>query len=364
MKRTLATLLLLLAAPAVLADEADIVKGLRNLAQMHQIAAVLELENNLEGTLPLKLPPDVWGHELYLEGGRGGYRLISAGSNGILDKATWGDYAQFTGTEGDVVIDRGKVLRSNRNWLVSQIGTSAAAADALAELLRAEIEFAKSRTPLLQSVTGAQATAMLIQQVGRYIENNHTPPAAEVSRDAWGTPLRVTIEPSGDYQVVSAGEDKQFAEASWSQKPAPSFAEDIVYRNGAFVRQVSAADVAAATPGSRVPPTPQPPDPSYGAPGSNWLRVAEGVTAPVVIERVEPVYPEDYRKARVAGIVVLEMAITATGQVEHVSVLKSLAPGLDDAAVTAVRKWKFKPATKDGQPVPVLNVMTINFQLR
>jgi len=326
---------------------------------------VLELENNLEGTLPLKLPPDAWGNELYLEGGRGGYRLISPGSDAKLDNASWTTYTQFTGTEGDIVIDRGKVLRSNRNWLVSQVGSSGPAADALTELQRAEIAFAKSRTPLLQSVTGAQATAMLIQQVGRYVENNHKPPAAEESRDAWGTPLRVTIEPTGDYQIVSAGEDKQFAEATWSQKPAPTFAEDIVYRNGAFVRQVTGEEVAKAATDLQVAATPQPPDPSYAVPGSsNWLRVADGVTAPVITERPEPVYPEDYRKARISGIVILELAINAAGQLEHVGILKSLAPGLDEAAVSAVRKWKFKPATKDGQPVPVLYVMTINFRLR
>jgi TonB family protein len=61
---------------------------------------------------------------------------------------------------------------------------------------------------------------------------------------------------------------------------------------------------------------------------------------------------------------VLEVAISETGAVENVAVIKSLAPGLDMAAVNAVRQWKFKPATRDGKPVPVLFNLTINFKLK
>ncbi|HEX6640613.1 MAG TPA: energy transducer TonB, partial [Thermoanaerobaculia bacterium] len=107
----------------------------------------------------------------------------------------------------------------------------------------------------------------------------------------------------------------------------------------------------------------QPPDPSMAGRG-RWLKIEPPIVAPVTETRVEPTYPDDYRRARIAGLVVLEVAISETGAVENVAVIKSLAPGLDMAAVNAVRQWKFKPATRDGKPVPVLFNLTINFKLK
>lgn len=93
------------------------------------------------------------------------------------------------------------------------------------------------------------------------------------------------------------------------------------------------------------------------------LRVGGDVKAPVVIERVEPMYPEDGRAARVAGIVILEVVIDRNGNVKNPRVLKPLPFGLDQAAVDAVRQWKFRPGTVNGEPVDVIFNLTINFML-
>jgi periplasmic protein TonB len=62
--------------------------------------------------------------------------------------------------------------------------------------------------------------------------------------------------------------------------------------------------------------------------------------------------------------VIVEAAISDTGKVENVGVIKSVAPGLDMAAAAAVRDWKFRPATRNGKPVPVLYNLTVNFKLK
>jgi protein TonB len=93
------------------------------------------------------------------------------------------------------------------------------------------------------------------------------------------------------------------------------------------------------------------------------LRVGGDVKAPTVINRVEPVYPEVARKARISGIVIVECIIDKTGNVTNVQVLKPLPFGLDQAAVDAVRRWKFRPGTLNGQPVDVIFNLTVNFKL-
>jgi TonB family protein len=93
------------------------------------------------------------------------------------------------------------------------------------------------------------------------------------------------------------------------------------------------------------------------------LRVGGDVRAPVVMEKVEPVYTEEARKARIKGIVIVEAVIGRDGLVKNASVLKPLPFGLDQAAVDAVKQWKFKPGTLDGKPVDVIFNLTVNFRL-
>ena|SRR5207244_3516449 len=93
------------------------------------------------------------------------------------------------------------------------------------------------------------------------------------------------------------------------------------------------------------------------------LHVGGDVKAPVVSTRVEPRYPEEARRARISGIVILQAFIDKTGAVRDVHVLKPLPNGLSEAAADAVREWRFQPATRKGQPVGVLFNLTVNFKL-
>jgi TonB family protein len=76
-----------------------------------------------------------------------------------------------------------------------------------------------------------------------------------------------------------------------------------------------------------------------------------GLTAPVLLERVDPIYPEDARRLGIGGIVGLEITVGVLGDVTEVKVVHPAGFGLDDAALEAVRRFHFKPATKDGAPI-------------
>jgi|SRR5450830_936921 protein TonB len=93
------------------------------------------------------------------------------------------------------------------------------------------------------------------------------------------------------------------------------------------------------------------------------LRIGGDVKAPVLIQRIEPSYPEAARKTRMQGVVILEAIITPEGHVANVRVLKSVNALLDAAAERAVTNWMYKPATLNGRAVSVYLTVTVNFQL-
>ena len=108
------------------------------------------------------------------------------------------------------------------------------------------------------------------------------------------------------------------------------------------------------------PPPPPPPPP---APPSGPLRVGGAVKAPVVTNRAQPEYTEVARKARIAGTVIVEAIIDKNGNVDRVKVIKGLPMGLSEEAEKAVRKWKFRPGTMNGQNVDTIFNLTVTFQL-
>ena len=76
-----------------------------------------------------------------------------------------------------------------------------------------------------------------------------------------------------------------------------------------------------------------------------------------------PVYPGPARKAGAHGVVILEAVIDQDGCVTAPHVLKRLTLDLDKAAVDALRKWAFAPATLEGRPVKVYYTLTVTFQV-
>ena len=93
------------------------------------------------------------------------------------------------------------------------------------------------------------------------------------------------------------------------------------------------------------------------------LRPGENLPPPTKIVDVQPAYPEIAQSARVQGVVVIDAVIDESGSVSAARVARSI-PLLDQAALDAVRQWKFTPTLLNGAPVPVVVTMTINFTLR
>jgi TonB family protein len=89
-----------------------------------------------------------------------------------------------------------------------------------------------------------------------------------------------------------------------------------------------------------------------------------GVTTPVLIREVKPAYPKAAMDRKVQGVVEVKAVVLADGTVGDVTVKKSLDPDLDAEAIRAAKQWKFKPGTKDGEPVPVEVSIELSFTLR
>jgi protein TonB len=123
---------------------------------------------------------------------------------------------------------------------------------------------------------------------------------------------------------------------------------------------VGIPDAAAMPPPP--PPPPPPPGDTTGVASDGALRVGGTIKPPMKVHHVSPAYPFDAQQARVQGVVIIEARIERDGSVSATKVLKSI-PMLDDAAVDAVRQWRFEPTLLNGQPVPVLMTTTVNFAL-
>ncbi len=82
-----------------------------------------------------------------------------------------------------------------------------------------------------------------------------------------------------------------------------------------------------------------------------------------LIFRVNPVYPEIARRTHVSGSVILEAVIDEEGNVSEVKILSG-HPFLTEAAVQAVKQWKYSPTVLNGEPVPVMATVTVIFQIR
>jgi protein TonB len=92
------------------------------------------------------------------------------------------------------------------------------------------------------------------------------------------------------------------------------------------------------------------------------ILVKPGMLAPVLKHRVEPDYPASAIKARLQGRVILRAVISADGAVEEVEVLRS-SPFFDEAAIEAVRQWRYEPARHRGRPVAVYFTVEVDFRL-
>jgi len=103
-----------------------------------------------------------------------------------------------------------------------------------------------------------------------------------------------------------------------------------------------------------------PPPPPERAPAP--ARLPSGIRSPVKTVDIAPVYPVMARNAHIQGTVILEAVLDATGRVDDVRVLRSIQL-LDQAAIDAVRQWRYTPTLLNGRAVPIVLTVTVSFRL-
>ena len=83
----------------------------------------------------------------------------------------------------------------------------------------------------------------------------------------------------------------------------------------------------------------------------------------VVVSKVQPVYPEEAKKDKVTGSVVLAATIGKDGTVEKLRVVSGPS-ALQRAAIDAVKQWRYQPTLLNGEPIDVLTTITVDFKLQ
>jgi TonB family protein len=86
-------------------------------------------------------------------------------------------------------------------------------------------------------------------------------------------------------------------------------------------------------------------------------------SAPQVISVRDPEYSKQAREAKYQGTCMLGLVVGTDGSTSHIFVISGLGMGLDEKAIEAVKTWRFKPAMKDGRPVPMQLAVEVDFHL-
>ena len=100
--------------------------------------------------------------------------------------------------------------------------------------------------------------------------------------------------------------------------------------------------------------------------GDVYMAGVGGVSDPKLLFEVKPNYTVDAMRAKIQGVVIMEVDVLANGTVDprHIRITRSLDPGLDREAAIAVRQWRFRPSMRLGQPVASRVIIELSFTLR
>ena len=84
---------------------------------------------------------------------------------------------------------------------------------------------------------------------------------------------------------------------------------------------------------------------------------------PVLITKVEPTYSPEALADHLSGSVLVSLTVGIDGVPTDIKVVKGLGEGLDEKAVEAVQKWRFRPGLRNGKPVKVRASIEVSFRL-
>lgn len=221
-------------------------------------------------------------------------------------------------------------------------------------------DYAKAFSWYKRAADAGNAQGMLY--LGSLYESGHavpTPGSAEVQDSvqafAWFEKSANADNVQAMYRLVLAystgtGVKADMAGATdWAQKASWKGSQEAT----AWLKAHGVA-VVPDTPAAVSPQTPTPP---------GVFRAGGDLSVPRVIYKEDPQYPERPRQLGIDGRVVLSVTVAPDGHPRDVTVIRPLGYGLDEKAVEAVQKWRFRPAVKDGQPVSVRAQVEVNFRL-
>ncbi len=130
---------------------------------------------------------------------------------------------------------------------------------------------------------------------------------------------------------------------------------------GSLLRDLMNPTAETTAPSDPGPPPPPPPPAPIVKPEP--IRQGGVVQAANLIYKVNPVYPLLARQTRVQGVVVMEAVISREGLIESLRVVTG-HPLLNQAALDAVRQWRYRPTMLNGEPVEVITMVTVTFTLQ
>jgi TonB family protein len=231
----------------------------------------------------------------------------------------------------------------------------------LAELQRTETLLEKARALLEGQTAGASETESLYQKA-LSLEDPKTPAAANTMH------LYARFLEQQDRTSEAEAMEKQAR--GITQATATEFAKGMQGPAGAGVnfrvqstlgpngyQQAPPGPDAKADAASPYAPLVQPTH------SPDAVKMASGVSAPVLLYKTEPEYTEEARAAKYQGTVLVYVEVGTDGYAHNIQVVRGLGLGLDEKAIEAVSKWKFKPGQKEGQPVVVQATIEVNFRL-
>ena len=189
------------------------------------------------------------------------------------------------------------------------------------------------------------------------------PGVAVTLSSADGVKASATTDAAGRFQFPATADSKYVLEASLPG--FNTFRQEFELKSAsdwdrAITLQVGKLQETISVRAKREPATQSVP----GAPKPVPVRVGGNIKAPMKLVNVNPVYPASMRAAGRSGVVPLDALIGTDGTVVFARVVSaSVHPDFADAAIEAVRQWKFSPTLLNGKPVEVLMGVTINFSL-
>jgi TonB family protein len=164
-----------------------------------------------------------------------------------------------------------------------------------------------------------------------------------IKRDGWLAKIGIA-EKSGDGRLDSTALNAVRSVSPFNPFPRDFVAKSIGFRVHLGYNQPIAGDPCPAT-----------------FPGV--YRTHDGTSTPRATYSPDPEFSEDARRAKYQGTAILGLTVREDGTASDVCLLNALGHGLDEKAIDAVKRWKFQPAMKDGQPVPVRLSVEVDFRL-